>query len=76
MLDRCPGSANLRTPTLAIRKCPDCGSDVELFSSDVKVTCEKCGFVVFNDITSCIRWCKHARECVGEERYRELVEQR
>lgn len=76
MFDRCPGSAHLRTPTLSIRKCPECGHDVEVFSSDVKVTCDNCGFVVHNDISGCIQWCKHARECIGEEEYRRLVERR
>ena len=69
MLGRCPGSANLRTPTLSIKKCPVCGEDVEVFSSDTKVACDKCGFVIYNNIDSCIRWCKYARECFGEEMY-------
>lgn len=74
MLDHCPGSANLRTPTLAIKKCPQCGEEVELFSNDVKVTCSNCGFVIYNDIMSCVQWCKYAKECVGEETYRKLME--
>ena len=74
MFDHCPGTANLRTPTLSIKKCPHCGEEVEVFSNDVKVTCTSCGFVIWNDITSCVRWCKYARECVGEEMYRKLTE--
>ena len=76
MLDRCPGSANLRTPTLAIKKCPRCGEEVEVFSTDVKVTCGKCGFVVYNDLLSCVQWCRYAKECVGEETYQRLMEKR
>ncbi len=76
MLDRCPGSANLRTPTLSIKKCPECGHDVELFSSDTKVACDNCGFVVYNDIASCVQWCEHAKECLGEEEYKRLVEKK
>jgi ribosomal protein S27AE len=72
MLDHCPGAANLKTPTLTIRKCPQCGEDVELFSNDVSVKCSRCGFVIYNDIASCVQWCKHARECVGDEMYRKL----
>jgi len=75
MPDHCPGAANLRTPTLAIKKCPRCGKEVELFSNDLSVKCS-CGFVVYNDIESCIRWCKHAKECVGEEMYNKLVERK
>lgn len=75
MPDHCPGAANLRTPTLAIKKCPQCGEDVELFSNDISVKCS-CGFVVYNDIESCIQWCKHAKECVGEAMYNKLVERK
>jgi ribosomal protein S27E len=76
LLDRCPGSANIRTPTLSIRRCPECGGEVEIFSSDAKVECMRCGFVIYNDTASCIQWCKHATECLGEERYQGLVEKR
>jgi len=76
MYGQCPGSANIRTPTLSIKKCPECGHDVEIFCSDVKVACDNCGFVIYYDISGCIQWCKHAKECIGEERYNELVKNR
>lgn len=70
----CPGAANIKgTPTLKIKHCPECGSDVELFSTDVQRACGKCGFVVYNDIQSCIKWCSKARECVGDAMYEELT---
>ncbi|MDP3565125.1 MAG: hypothetical protein Q8R70_11620 [Methanoregula sp.] len=75
MPDHCPGAANLRTPTLAIKKCPQCGEEVELFSNDISVKCG-CGFVVYNDIASCVQWCKYAKECVGEEMYKRLMAQK
>ena len=73
MFDRCPGAANIRTPTLTIKKCPQCGDEVEVFSNDISVKCSRCGFEVFNDIESCIQWCKFAKECVGEETYNRLM---
>lgn len=73
MLDHCPGASNLRTPTLLIKKCPQYGNEVEVFSNDIKVTCDNCGFVIYNDIASYVQWCKYAKECVGEEMYRKLV---
>jgi transposase len=76
MPDHCPGAANLRTPTLTIKKCPQCGEEVEVFSNDVKVTCQNCGFTIYNDITSCIQWCRYARECVGDEVYLRLTAQK
>jgi len=69
VLDRCPGSANLKTPTLTIKICPQCGDEVEVFSNDTQVVCSNCGFVIYNDTLSCIQWCKYARECVGEEMF-------
>lgn len=76
MLDNCPGAANIRTPTLAVKKCPRCGAEVEVFSNDVSVNCSACGFTVYNDILSCVQWCTYARECVGEETYRMLTAKR
>lgn len=74
VLDHCPGTANLKTPTLMIKICPQCGEEVEVFSNDTKVACTGCGFIVYNDTLSCVQWCKYAKECVGEEMYRKLTE--
>jgi len=70
----CPGAANIKgTPTLKIKICPDCGSEIELFANDIREICKKCGFVAYNDIQSCISWCRYARECVGDEIYETLI---
>ncbi|MDR0518462.1 MAG: hypothetical protein LBG82_00190 [Clostridiales Family XIII bacterium] len=69
MLTGCPGAANLRgTPTWEEKTCPQCGRVIEVFSTDMSVTCE-CGFVAYNDAQSCVQWCEYAKECVGEEMY-------
>jgi transposase len=70
--DFCPGSAFIRTPTLTIKECPVCGAEIEIFSNDKSVDCERCGFTAYNDQQSCIDWCKYARECFGEEVYDRL----
>lgn len=75
-IDHCPGAANIRTPTLEIRKCPRCGEEIEIFSNDASVRCSRCGYVVYNDAASCIRWCRHAKECLGDEMYEKLVQQK
>jgi len=72
MFDKCPGAANIRTPTLKVKKCPECGREVEIFSDDVSIKCKGCGFIIFEDLESCIQWCKYAEKCVGEEAYRRL----
>jgi len=45
---------NLRTLMFIVKKCPQCGDEVEVFLYDVAVKCIICGFVVYNDIASCI----------------------
>ncbi|MCL2882890.1 MAG: hypothetical protein FWF30_00240 [Coriobacteriia bacterium] len=70
----CPGAGNITgTPTLKVKTCPICGAEVQLFSTDFDLACPKCGFVVYNDVISCVRWCKMARECVGDEMYEQLM---
>ncbi len=69
----CPGATKFKTPELKEKICPVCGSIIELFSVDVSVKCDTCGFEAFNDLQSCIKWCSHARECIGEELYNKLV---
>ena len=54
--------------------CPQCGNPVELFSTDTEVTCDKCGFVIYNDMLSCVQWCKYARKCVGDQMYEQMME--
>ncbi|MDR2602313.1 MAG: hypothetical protein LBC53_07675 [Spirochaetaceae bacterium] len=73
MTYRCPGAENIRTPSLITKNCPVCGGEIDFFSVDVKSVCEKCGFTAFNDTKSCIKWCEHARECVGDELYERLT---
>jgi len=65
MSDHRPGAVNLRTPTLTLKKCPQCGEEGVVFSNDISVICRRCGFQVLNNAESCIRWCKYAKECVG-----------
>ncbi|MDD1645936.1 MAG: hypothetical protein LUQ42_00005 [Methanomicrobiales archaeon] len=74
LFDTCPGSANLRTPTLAVKRCPQCGNEVEIFSNEPSTTCDSCGFVIWNDFVSCIRWCRYAEQCMGEETVRKFRE--
>ncbi len=69
---RCPGVENYKTPTFIDKVCPQCGADIEMFSVDTEATCENCGFVVYNDTMSCVKWCKYAKNCFGEELYNKL----
>ncbi len=72
MTTKCPGQ-DLRNLRVSLHKCPNCGTEVEIFSDELKVKCHKCGEKVYKEQTpSCIDWCASARQCLGEERWQEL----
>jgi hypothetical protein len=73
--EECAGIAYLRTPTLIVKKCPKCGNDLEIFSSDVDVQCGECRFTVINDLNSCTRWCVHSKECGESDFIGEIEEE-
>jgi protein-tyrosine-phosphatase/ribosomal protein S27AE len=76
MAAKCPGAVGVRTPTIITKKCPECGREVEILSNEMQTRCTKCGFTIYNNLESCVQWCKHARECVGEEVYKKLKRKR
>ena len=71
MMDGCQGKP--RTPTIIEKICPVCGNEIEMFSIDSEMACEHCGFVAYNDTLSCVQWCAHAKQCVGEEMYNHMM---
>jgi len=68
LFGQCPGAQRLRVPEIIEKTCPECGREIEIFSNQTHTQCE-CGFIAYNDAQSCIKWCAHARECVGDEIY-------
>ena len=65
--------ARPKTPTIVEKVCPQCGHEIEMFSIDTQMACEHCGFVAYNDTLSCVQWCAHAKDCVGEEMYEQMM---
>ena len=65
--------ARPKTPTIIEKVCPNCGHEIELFSIDTQMPCEHCGFVAYSDTLSCVQWCEHARKCVGDEMYEQMM---
>ena len=65
--------AKPKTPTIHEKICPNCGNVIELFSIDTQVACDNCGFLAYNDTLSCVQWCEHAKKCVGEELYNQMM---
>ncbi len=75
MVEQCPGAVNIRMPRLEVKNCPKCNEEIEIFSNEASAKCSKCGFVIYNDLLSCVQWCDYAKECVGEEVYERLMQQ-
>jgi hypothetical protein len=73
MKSNCPGAGNIRIPELLIKLCPSCGGEIEIFSNELQSQCESCGFIAYKDLSSCVRWCKYAEECIGPENYQRLT---
>ena len=69
---KCPGQdkRNIKTEML---RCPGCGYEVEIFSDEVKVSCPKCKNLLCRErLPTCIDWCRFAKECIGEDKYKDL----
>jgi len=74
MILRCPGQDDRNIKAQNV-KCPDCGFLLEIFSDETKIRCPECKNLVSKErLPSCIDWCKFARDCIGEERWRKLKE--
>ncbi len=75
MANQCPGAASIRMPRLEIKICPKCSEEIEIFSNEASAKCLECGLVIYNDLLSCVQWCEYAKECVGEKKYAEVMQQ-
>ncbi|MFA5156717.1 MAG: phosphohydrolase [Candidatus Omnitrophota bacterium] len=73
MFSGCPGQdkRNIKVESIA---CTACGYAVEIFSDEARQKCPKCGnWANRQKLASCALWCKSARECIGEERWEQLI---
>jgi hypothetical protein len=72
MSNRCPGQDSRKANAENII-CAECGYLTEIFSDEIKVTCPRCKNLICKErLPTCVDWCKAARECVGEEKYKQL----
>ena len=72
MRHACPGQ-DFRKLKVGLYKCPGCGTEVEIFSNEMRVKCYQCETTVHKEtLPSCIEWCASARECIGERRWKAL----
>ena len=69
---KCPGQDH-RWLTVDLYTCQHCGAEEEIFSNETKVKCPQCGRWIYKEkLPSCIDWCTAARQCLGEEKWREI----
>ena len=69
-MEACPGARFIRQPKPELFKCPECGSEVEIWSDELRRNCPECGTTVTRvQDGSCLEWCRLAEECVGSEAY-------
>ena len=71
MNTKCAGmNQQVWTPAdIAEYPCPSCSTPVEVWKSDVRVTCPGCGFQIYNPRLGnvCLSWCERASECIGNK---------
>ncbi len=74
---QCPGSIRIKEPVPESFKCPNCGSEVEIWTHENSRKCLNCGTEVFKEhVPSCVEWCKYAKECIGEEAYERYLQEK
>jgi NADH pyrophosphatase NudC (nudix superfamily) len=72
MFNQCPGQDSRKAKAENII-CANCGYQAEIFSDEIKVVCLECKNLIYKErLPSCVDWCKAARECIGEKKYRQL----
>ena len=72
MNGKCPGQ-DTRNLRVSVHICPNCSAEVEMFSDEMRVRCQKCKKYVHREkVPSCIEWCSSARQCLGEEKWQQL----
>jgi ribosomal protein S27AE len=65
---KCPGE-NKPDRTADVYQCPGCGTEVRMFSDELRIQCGKCGRFVYKEkAPSCIERCPAARHCLGAGR--------
>jgi len=73
VINKCPGQ-DKKDIKAEIIGCPKCGYEVELFSDEIKARCPKCQAAIYREtLPTCIDWCKYAKDCVGNDVYRNYI---
>ena len=75
-IDFCPGSKKFKEPQPENVKCPSCGTEVEVWTDEIKFLCPSCKNTTIRqqEGASCLDWCKYAKECVGGATYNKYMQ--
>ena len=72
MIFKCPVQDD-RNIKAEIIICPHCKQKTEIFSDELKRRCPNCKEIIEREsLPSCIQWCKAAKDCIGEEKWRQI----
>lgn len=74
-MNKCPGQDSRKAQAESIT-CGKCGYVAEIFSDEIKVRCPMCKNLICKErLPSCIDWCKAAKDCIGEEKWKQFKKQ-
>lgn len=74
MIYNCPGSQKFKQPRPESITCPGCREELEIWTDEFEIKCPKCKKIVKRqEGQNCLDWCKYAKECVGEEVYKDYL---
>ena len=59
----CPGLNDYVRPKPEYKTCPECSSDVEIWSDEDESECSDCGNKIFRKVESCLKWCEYSQKC-------------
>lgn len=72
MINSCPGQDRRKVKPESLI-CVHCGYVAEIFSDEIQAQCAQCKHLISKKrLPACVEWCKAARECVGEEKYKQI----
>ncbi len=75
MIYKCPGQDKRKLEVEDI-SCQFCGYKIEFFSDEFKTNCPSCQNLTYKGkLPNCAFWCKAAKDCIGEEKWKQLKEE-
>jgi len=75
MFFSCIGSDKFKRPQPEEIICQNCSEMIEIWTDEIETTCPRCKHIVRRELeTSCLEWCRYAKECVGDSTYNRYMQ--